>query len=275
LRYRGPVRLERVASIADFLASPFGKYVADEGWLMWCASPSLMGSAHWGTVDDAAADQFLQALDAAFHPGAKPPLDVITDGELVDRWEESAFAKMVEFGRAQMPRWNEILRCHAVVVAPGLAGMLMAGAYPILKPRYRYDVVISLDQAFRALRRDLDEETREEVKRIVEELRDPLLSRLRSYLAEHLGGGTLEEAAVTLSVSERTLQRALQQRDTTFRNELERSRVAAVRRLIIETDAPLEKVAREVGYSSASHLVRMYRRFTGETPGRARLRKAR
>jgi AraC-like DNA-binding protein len=266
-------KVQRVAGIAEFVASPIGRYVSEEGWLMWCASPSLMGSAHWGTVDDAAVQRFLQAFDACFHPDCRPPLDVITDGELVDHWEGDAFTRMVEFGRGQLPRWNEILRCHAVVVAPGLAGLLMAGAYPLLKPRYRYEFVTTLDRAFLALRRDLDQEVLEDVRAIVEELRDPLLHGLRSYLATRLGAGTLEEAAARLDVSTRTLQRALQHRDTTFRVELERARVAAARRLLMETDDPLEKIAREVGCASASHLVRVYRRFTGETPGRARARR--
>jgi AraC-like DNA-binding protein len=270
LRYRQPVRLERARSIAEFVASPFGRYVSEEGWLMWCGSPSLMGSAHWGIVDDAAVQTYLQAFDAAFHPDCKPPLDVITDGELVDRWSDEGFSRMVEFGREWIPRWNEMVRCHAVVVAPGLAGILMAGAYPLLKPRYRYEFVTTIDRAFMALRRDLDRHILDEVKRVVEEQRDPLLHGLRRYLSARLGAGTLEEAALKLEVSTRTLQRALQQRDTSFREELEEARVAAARRLLLDTDWPLEQIAREVGCASASHLVRVYRRFTGETPGALR-----
>lgn len=88
-------------------------------------------------------------------------------------------------------------------------------------------------------------------------MRGRVLARLRSRRP----AGDVETMAALLHVSPRTLQRKLGAERTTFRDVVE----AARRDLTIELldgDAPLEQVARAVGLSGPSALVRAFRQLS-------------
>ncbi|MBA2539575.1 MAG: helix-turn-helix transcriptional regulator [Deltaproteobacteria bacterium] len=77
---------------------------------------------------------------------------------------------------------------------------------------------------------------------------------------------TLDGAARALGVSSRTLQRRLHDGDTTFQRELEAERVRAAKRLMLETDAKLDAIARDVGCASGTHLAALFRRLENCSP---------
>ena len=83
------------------------------------------------------------------------------------------------------------------------------------------------------------------------------------------------EAASTLGLSERTLQRRLQQAGTSFRRQVQQAVFSHARTLLTDTDVKIEAIARQLGYSSAAHFADSFRRQAGVTPGdfRARARR--
>lgn len=97
------------------------------------------------------------------------------------------------------------------------------------------------------------------------DVRGRVLARLRARRPV----SDVETMAALMHVSPRTLQRKLGAERTSFRDVVEEAR----RDLTIELldgDAPLEQVARAVGLSGPSALVRAFRRWTGKSPSEHR-----
>jgi AraC family transcriptional regulator len=55
-------------------------------------------------------------------------------------------------------------------------------------------------------------------------------------------------------------------------SEICRLRAERVKRILIDSDATLEKVAADNGFTDLSHLVKSFRKATGVTPGEFRKR---
>ncbi|MFJ6347886.1 helix-turn-helix domain-containing protein [Streptomyces sp. NPDC092046] len=83
-------------------------------------------------------------------------------------------------------------------------------------------------------------------------------------------GITLAAAARRMTLSSRTLQRRLEEHDTTWRAELETARCAHVTRLLATTDETTGSIAARTGYADARTLRRAVSRWTGHTPSELR-----
>ena len=75
----------------------------------------------------------------------------------------------------------------------------------------------------------------------------------------------LARIARRLGLAPRSLQRALARVGTSFRAEVEDARFALACRLLLETDAKLEVIARRIGLGPAQ-LTTLFRRRLGTTP---------
>lgn len=96
---------------------------------------------------------------------------------------------------------------------------------------------------------------------------DPVVSAFEAWAREHLSTpSSIGQAADAIGVSERTLQRATQnvlgQSPVHFIQEI---RADEAVRLLRHTDLPVEAIARQVGYQSASTLRGVVRRRRGTT----------
>lgn len=90
---------------------------------------------------------------------------------------------------------------------------------------------------------------------------------------EPAGKWTVKRAAKALTMSTRSLQRALSAEGTTFSQELLRARIDEARRLLTETDLSCAEVGLLTGFSDAAHFTTRFRRETGVTPGQYRARE--
>lgn len=93
----------------------------------------------------------------------------------------------------------------------------------------------------------------------------------RLMLSGEVSGGT---AAQMLDLHRRTLNRRLKAQGTTFQAVLDGVRAEAACQLLEGTTASLDDVASTLGYASVSPFMRAFRRWTGETPGQWRRRRA-
>ncbi|MFD6157815.1 AraC family transcriptional regulator [Nocardia sp. NPDC060256] len=80
----------------------------------------------------------------------------------------------------------------------------------------------------------------------------------------------IDAVARTLSIHERTLQRALAAEGTTFTEILDGARRDAAYRLMCETDMPLSRITTLIGLREQSALTRAARRWFGATPQQIR-----
>ena len=81
---------------------------------------------------------------------------------------------------------------------------------------------------------------------------------------------TIEEIAVRLGRSVRTLRRELATLNTTFRDISDEVVVTLARRYLRDRSLSVETIAERLGYAEASSFLRAFRRITGETVGSAR-----
>lgn len=96
-----------------------------------------------------------------------------------------------------------------------------------------------------------------------DDLLESVASRLRHGLQETLRQGDM---AGHINVSERTLRRRLAQRETSFRELRDTTRLARARDLLANTGMTIAEVAQALGYADARSFRRAFKRWTGELP---------
>jgi AraC-like DNA-binding protein len=110
------------------------------------------------------------------------------------------------------------------------------------------------------------------------ELRDSLLLRVRDALAQSLSQKppTMASIARAIGLGERTLQRRLGERGTSFERLFQDVRRQRTLELLAQESLSIQAVALETGYHDASSFHRAFRAWTGVTPAvyRARLKAA-
>ncbi|NUP07934.1 MAG: helix-turn-helix domain-containing protein [Polyangiaceae bacterium] len=97
--------------------------------------------------------------------------------------------------------------------------------------------------------------------------------RVRELLTEELRGGepTIERVAKRLATTPRTLQRRLQDENTSFQGELDALRAQLARRYLGDSRLGVSEVAFLLGYADASAFARAFRRWYGKAPAEERL----
>ncbi|MGV3625095.1 MAG: helix-turn-helix domain-containing protein [Archangium sp.] len=157
----------------------------------------------------------------------------------------------------------------------GLVGVVTAGLLNVVRPAYPFRAVGAeqLKKAFEEVRvGDLYEP--------VETLRgsvgqDPEIVRLVRAVLSRTLDATAHDVADELGLSARTLQRRLDSAGTSLRQERQRHLLLHAEELLAATSLDLDAIAAQVGLASASHLVSLFRRVHGATPGEWRERNRR
>lgn len=100
--------------------------------------------------------------------------------------------------------------------------------------------------------------------------------RVRSALLELLPAGhaSIDAVAHKLAISPRTLQRRLNDEQTTFQGMLNQTREALARHYLGRSDLPATEIAFLLGYEDPNSFYRAFRDWTGQTPERARMTTA-
>ena len=102
--------------------------------------------------------------------------------------------------------------------------------------------------------------------------RDTVIDNARTVITRELNGGnpSLEQVAAQLGLSERTLQRKLQELGTSHNDLVEQIRRDLAMRYLKEPDMAICEVAYLTGFSEPSSFHRAFKRWTGVTPGEFR-----
>jgi AraC-like DNA-binding protein len=109
---------------------------------------------------------------------------------------------------------------------------------------------------------------REAVREQRAQIRADLPATVRRMLRKQLllGRGSMDEVAVLLGMSRRTLDRWLQRDGAQFRTILESVKADVARQLLTDTDASVQQVADALHYSSAANFATAFRGWFGTTP---------
>ena len=267
--------MRRARSIDDFVRDPVGAFQAGRTHVVWCHSPTLVGTVHWGRPTDADARALVRRLDLCLHPALAHGFDVVQDSRATESFDAGAFQVLSRYVRERLPAWSRNIRRHAVLVPSGMVAATVAGLIPLVGPSHPLRFFGAEDEALAWLRRRELPSVLAEVAAIADEARGtvPLVRSLRHRLDGALGDATIASLARALGVSSRSLQRELARNGTSFRLELTRARVRAASQLLESSDDKIEAIARRVGWGSSSQMSAVFRRELGETPAQYRARR--
>jgi AraC-like DNA-binding protein len=263
----------KAATVEEMSRAPVGRYVTFRTTAHFCATPGLWGLIIWGDPNEEDAYQLGRSLVLELNEPAVPHVSYI-DASRIARLDAGAFKALQLYTDTFKKALARQVRRLALVRPTGMDGATVAGVFDIIHAPYPVQV---FDDKAKALTWLDDESCSGEPKPssmadVLEAIygqasSTPLVvSQLRSLLDENLAGPSVKEAARTLALSERTLQRRLSAAGTTFQDELGEARLRAAKRLLRASDAPLTSIALDVGCASLQHFSQLFRRLTGESP---------
>jgi AraC-like DNA-binding protein len=90
-----------------------------------------------------------------------------------------------------------------------------------------------------------------------------------AVLTEH---GSADQVASIFSIHSRTLHRRLAESGTSFRKLLDECRFTIACQMLTDTNADIGRITEMLSYADSSAFTRAFRRWSGTTPGRWRVR---
>lgn len=258
----------------EWLTQPVGRYFIGDHHLIWCDRNDRAGTVIWGRLDEAESERLVAAWD--FARQLQAPYVSVVDFSAVTGIDANAYTNVARFMSDRLPVLARRIRRQALIRPAGVTGAVVAGFYPTLTPGFEWRDFTDAKTAYAWSCPDTPE-LPARLAELTALVRDgtPLMARLRHYLRQCSDQAKLEDAARALGCAERTLQRELAERGSSFREERTRARIEHAASLLIETDLKVEIIGRQVGYNSVTSFVRHFREILGELPGayRQRLRR--
>jgi AraC-like DNA-binding protein len=255
-----------------FVKHPVGRYVVGRGWLHFCAAPGLWGAALWGRAEPQNLKSLFELVERTLERASEHVS--LLDIRGLEHVDLAGFGLIGRYmGKHRSTLAKRVIR-HAVIRADGLLGAVVSGSYEIFAAPYPVSLFTDLSAALAWLDPPMDHSARERVALLCESAVGvpDLLSQLHAVLATDLDRAELTRAAAGLGISARTLQRRLHELGTSFRAELDVTRIREGQRRMMHSGSPLTQIAIELGFSSLQNFSRQFRRVVGEPPSAWRQR---
>ena len=254
--------MRAAGSIDAFVSAPAGSYAGGPTFLCFC--DGICGLVVWGDPQPEHAAEVLRALEADLR---LPPHGYFIDARRLGATPSpEAFQLVLSH---LLPRWEsyrEVIQRCAIVLPPGMAGAVVAGFFSMAAPPFPLRFFADPVAALEWLGSDAGVLPKIDAAQHAVGGADPFLFRLRAHLDHRLAAATPQRAARELGVSARSLQRRLQDANTTFTAELNAARVRKAQRLLAGSGLKVTGIALEVGCASSQHFSQLFRKLTGETP---------
>jgi AraC-like DNA-binding protein len=254
------------ADVDDYRAELVGSYLVGKHSLVFCARSDLWGFALWGrpTADD--VRWLIPLLAIELGPPAEPHGSLV-DARHLEDGPPAAFGLLAKYVADHFAALQRQVRRLAIVRPAGVAGAVVAGFFAVQDPPYPVEVFADIDKATAwlgagtTLPAELDDAIAAATGVT------PLIGQLRAWIEARLADdAALQDAARSLSLSPRSLQRKLADAGTTFQGELDAARIRVAQRLLLAGDISLTEVAYDVGCASPQHFSALFRRVVGEPP---------
>jgi AraC-like DNA-binding protein len=258
------MRFAEASGPAEF-AEPAQRFFAGRCFFYWGDGTRAFGTVMWGKPLEADVEAMIPFFELGVNPQIRGHASFV-DCRAIDSIDVLAFAKLMRYLVARRHVWGPNVGRQAVLHPDGVVGVMVAGALHVARPPYPFKCFHGAgDDAFAWCGVP-------ELHADVERLRATMIAtpeisrRVRSVL-QTKGLASAAEVARTLGLSQRTLQRRLEEAGTTFREQRDHHVSLEIERLLSGTELDLDAIAAEVGLSSASHLVAHFRATHGTTPG--------
>ncbi|MEP6864207.1 MAG: helix-turn-helix transcriptional regulator [Deltaproteobacteria bacterium] len=262
--------------VAEFVAAPIGRCIVRPTFAIWCAAPALQGSLLWGVLEPQVIADMMKIGEFIHHRDIAPARRVISDLREIERADADILLGFAAAARARVASWAGGLQRQALLVPPGLTGMMMSGTLPLAGVEHALHIDHDLESALAFVDHPLAAVSHAAASAIAAATRAPsaLIGRLRAQLATDLNGATIDGCATALGMSTRTLQRELHRLETSFSDELRGVRITAAEALLVHTDLKIDTIALEVGFGNASRMSALLRRAMNLTAGELRATRA-
>jgi AraC-like DNA-binding protein len=264
--------MKQCVSIQDYIANPIGRYIFGSTWLVWYKAAGLSGIVFWGRPEPEHIASVIRAID--IDVDGRPRTSLV-DVRRVESIAPASFDTLAAYLGSHHEKLKHRVSAQALVRPDGLVGTAVAGFCRVLAHPYPVEVFTDPYEALAWMGVAGQQDVIIEVDRIVESARDvpSAIRALRACLAENLGKNTsLREAAKFLRLSSRSLQRKLRSVNSSFRAEQNNTRVESAKRLMLDTNFDIKRVAFEVGCLSVSNFSVFFRKVVGQTPSTWRSR---
>ena len=268
-------RMEAASSLESYLSRPVGRYLHGPTYVVWWKSLRLNGIVLWGRPEEEHILNITRALDAELAPSVLAHASLV-DARRVLGVDAAAFNALLRYVAMRRDAFGRLVKRQAVLRPEGLAGAAIAGFYAVLTPSYPVNVFTEPKLALEWLGPQHDVCVCDELDRIATSSSDgsAVVAALRTYLERSLASASIAFAAGALRLSERSLQRHLQEAGTSFRAQLNLAQVRTAKALMLDTSYELKRVAMQVGCASLQNFSSLFKRIEGSSPSEWRAQNA-
>lgn len=264
---------QHVPELRAFLEEPARRYVVRRSFAYWQAERRAFGIMLWGRPDESDVDEICAAHEVGANPLFRGHTSLV-DLRALESVDLLAFSKLLAYLKKRREAWSPMVTQQVVLHRGGLAHATVAGMFQFFGPTHP---VRFLDDPATAYEVVGASDVREELEALRASLLGvpEILRRVRAALDALPPRAEPGDLARRLGMSVRSLQRRLSEAGTSYRDERHAHVLRLSERLLDETELDLEAIAAQVGVSSASHLVTIFRQHRGTTPGALREQRRR
>lgn len=262
-----------VSKLATFFGKPAHRYVVHRSFAYWQAERRVFGTIIWGRPDEADVLEMCAAHEVGANPLFRGHTSLV-DVRALESVDLLAFERLLAYLQKRRDDWSPNVAKQVVLHRGGLAQATVAGMFQFLKPGHPVAFEADPIRAYEAVGAS---DVRGELEGIRETLLGiPEIIRRVQIAFEVLPPRTgFLAVARSVGMSVRSLQRHLAAAGSSLRLERQKHVLRASERLLEGTELDLDAIAAQVGASSSSHLVALFRQHHGMTPGAFRSRRKR
>lgn len=268
-----PSTFTAVPDLAAFYGPLARCYTVGRSFAYWHTEHHAFGMIIWGRPDESDVDRMLAAHAVGADPKFAPHTSLV-DVRALEFVNILSFERHLSELRKRRDAWSPTVSRQAVLHRGGIAHATVVGMFQFLNPAHP---VAFFEEPGAAYAHIEASHVMEEVEAIRAELigTPDIVRRVQSALEALPPNADGESVAHRIGMSVRSLQRQLAVAGSSLRKERQRYVLRASERLLEHTELDLDAIAAQVGVSSASQLVALYRSVRGTTPGSVRKSRAR
>lgn len=219
----------------------------------------------WGRPDESDVEEMCAAHEVGADPLFRGHTSLV-DVRALEAVDLLAFEKLLAYLKKRRDDWSPNVSKQAVLHRGGFAQATVAGMFQFLQPGHPVAFYDDPIQAYAAVGAD-------DVRIELEGLRKTLLGipeiirRVQTALEVLPARAGFGAVARSVGMSVRSLQRHLSAAGSSLRHERQKHMLRSSERLLEGTELDLDAISAQVGASSASHLVTLFRQHHKMTPG--------
>jgi AraC-like DNA-binding protein len=256
---------ESVPDLAQFFGDPARRYVVHRSFAYWQAERRAFGTMIWGRPNENDVVEMCAAHEVGANPLFRGHTSLV-DIRALEAVDLLAFKRMLAYLRQRRDEWSPNVSRQVVLHRGGYAHAVVVGMFQLLSPSHQ---VLFFDDAKSAFESIGAADVYEDLEVIRQELlgTPAIVRRVQAALEGIQGKVTAGAVARSIGMSTRSLQRYLMDAGSSLRQERQKQLLRTSERLLEATELDLDAIAGQVGASSPSHLIALFRAHHGMTPG--------